>query len=203
MTLLHYVLIILTPVVSYFIIKSGLPIRAKKVKEVLISFTILSLTILFSPISFIGEWIDFIIFLLCISTFHIYSFLKKGAVAKELFKRIGLIFFIFVFLLLEAIYAQFTGAKDWSSYLAITKITTDKDYRLIHRKVNTNFMYSGTHLITVKQKIKLMPILEYQVGMVDAGQHFDNAIPSQYRFSIDSKNRRIIIKSFADTTISY
>jgi hypothetical protein len=203
MTLLHYVLILLTPVFSYFIIKSGLTIRADRLKVILIPLTILSLTIFFSPISFIGEWIDFIVFLLCISTFHIYTFLKKDAVEKGLFKRIGLIFFIFVLLLLEAFYAQFTGAKDWSSYLTITKITTDKDYRLIHRKVNTNFMYSGTHLITIKQTIKLMPILEYRVGIVNAGQYFDNAIPSQFEYLIDSNKHRLIIKSGSDTSISF
>ena len=85
----------------------------------------------------------------------------------------------------------------------IEKVTTDKNYRLIHRKVNTNFMYSGTHLITIKERIKILPFLEWQVGTVDAGQFFDNSIPSQYEYFVDSKNKKLIIKSGSDTSIAY
>ena len=203
MTILHFILILTIPLIGFFIGQLLPDLSVRVLKRISVGLTIWNLLVLLSPISFAGENFDFFIFLLCLLSFSLLLFKKQGSTYPRLFKQIGILFISFVFLFLEAIVSQFTGITDLSSYLTIQKITTDGNYRLVHRKVNTNFMYSGTHLISIKKQLTYLPIFEYRLATINAGQYFDNAVPSQTDYSIDEKNHKLIMKSGTVETFSY
>ena len=203
MTILHFILILTIPAIGFYILQLFPSLRVSLLRRITIGLTIWNLIVLLSPISFTGENMDFFVFLLCLLSFSVLLFKKQGLTYSRLFKQIGVVFIFFMFLILEAIASQFTGIKDLSSYLVIQKVMKDRNYQLVHRKVNTNFMYSGTHLISINRQLKYFPIMEYCVATINVGQYFDNTIPSQTEYLIDEKNHKLIIKSGSVETFSH
>lgn len=164
---------------------------SRKIDIVALILMFIGLIFILTPISFIGGFLDkFLAF--CIYTYLILKWsLRKRDNIKSVKKRIwGLVGFEIIFGLYLFI-AIFTGDY-FLCRIQPKKVTFDKEYRLVHRKTNSDFMYSGDHMILIHKKIKGFPILEKRIKKLNVGSYFDNYEPPMLDYSIESDSLNII-----------
>lgn len=160
--------------IAYILFKASTfkNINLRLLKQLSVLFFVINLVIVFTPLSFVGELIDEFVFIIGLFLlFYLSLYFKKlKQRVGNIMVRIGQLLTLglpiyFLCIILNPLYTSFSldlsglNPKDQTSF---------DDFRLVHYSKNSNFTYSGSHIIVIHKS--LIPyFIEYRVGEANLG----------------------------------